>query len=68
MTNLMNEMIRAAAARINEKGYAVEFRETQHGTVCIDAIEVNTNSKSNQFTKRWKLNGKAISAAKLAAM
>lgn len=67
MINLMNEMIKAATPTASAEGYAFEHRETEHGLITLYALHVNTNA-TNCIQKRWKLNGKGISAKRLEAL
>lgn len=68
MTNLMNEMIKEASSKIEEKGYAFARRQTEAGEVLLAVQLVNTNSKNNEFRKNWLLNGKRIAASKLVVL
>lgn len=70
MQKIMNEMLEAAAAKpiFAEKGYAFEHRETAQGKVTLNITVINCQTKRNQFTRRWQLNGKPIAAAKLATL
>ena len=68
MNDTMNEMIAEVSPRVAENGYAFSRRTTAHGEIVLSAQIVNTGSKDNEFRKNWTLNGKRISAAKLAAI
>lgn len=71
MKSLMNEMIAAATADLNSKErspFGSAVRETEKGSIVCRVMSVNSGSKNNQFTRTWYIDGKRISAVKLAAM
>ena len=71
MEALMNEMVEDATADLNAKDnspFGSAFRETEHGRIACRVTFVNSGSKNNQFTRVWYIDGKRISAVKLAAM
>ena len=70
MTDLMTDLYNRAIDNANNLGgYAIE--QTAHGEVRCLIVPKDSRTRpgrARQFSKAWRLDGKIISAAKLAAL
>lgn len=68
-TEFMNQLIATAIKQKNEKKtcYGFGHGEFNGHNVMVRLMDVRTNSKT-QTNRNWKVDGKVVSAAKVAAV